>query len=271
MRLFKSTASPISDSETETPPHEQLQMSIENDNSNCWTDCDFPSECHNFRLERLRAARAAAKLSLKQKIQRETKPGSGSIKAELEIESQPKEMFEEEESEFLEATSGFEGDIVMESERRGQENEAELEMVDMPIASNVSSTSGTLPEFPNRDFVIDAIEEEEREVEFVEKKRRKSILKIHQLTGLMLGTDVDLKVGESHPTSPLKKSFGQDELVGVMVSEADQNGDEVQDVPLHKRKERRVLQLEELLRTRSDFQRIFDENEEDEFGDVSEI
>lgn len=135
-----------------------------------------------------------------------------------------------------------------------------------------------VPEDDVMDFdgVIDELLEDsvEAEFDFVEKRRKKSIMKIHQLTGLMLGTGADLlstlnaPAGESQPRSPLKMSFGIDE---VEKEAAPVRGVEVEhDTGAVGRDAKpRDYQMEELLRARSDFLRKFDGDEE-MFGDEEE-
>lgn len=256
-----------------------------NEQDNCWTDCDFPSECHNARAERLRAARAAAKatrtlglpteqLNLAQEWE--------AIKAGIEVREKVEEMLSEtEDLDDLYLSMPAEEERIVHAERRGQEDEAKL--VDVSLGDGDGSS-----------FLIDDVVDDPVELEFafVEKKRKKSILKIHQLTGLMLGTDVDVSTGagDGNPSSPLKESMvASDDLVDVDLgddsggskdwsakktrgggSDGRRRSERLKASESKQRKETKGidLQMEELIKSGSDFLRRFKSNDgEERFGD----
>ena len=94
-----------------------------------------------------------------------------------------------------------------------------------------------------------------KEVEFVQKKRKKSIQKIRKLTGLSLGTETYAMEIEASPPSPLKMQFAAEDMEDVDVKEEGVSKIDPQ--------------LEELLRTRNDYLRLLNTVDKDEelFGD----
>jgi len=255
---------------------------------NCWRDCDFPSECHNSRVERQRAQRLArARLLVDMPSPNPSTDWEGRSEWEdIELEGRVKVELEEQkaantmhELDFpTDSASGEVVDMIISSERRGQEGEAE--MVDVS-GTKISKCAEERPvfgalAFEGSTFLIDESLDalDVVEVEFVERKRRKSIQKIHQLTGLMLGNPgVDLEVGSgSPPSSPLKREFGfggEMEMGGCEVWEDEK--EVVGEVSADGVGER-DLQMEEFLRARCDFLRSFEEGIEDGgFGDVEVV
>jgi hypothetical protein len=190
-------------SAADTPPDDLAE--------DCWRDCDFPSECHNVRAERLRAARAAATSTTRPlNLAQEWAAIKAKIAVQEDIEALLSASEDVDEVYLAPAPAPTEEERIVHAERRGQEDEAKL--VDVSVR-DVGDGS----------FLIDDLVDDPAELEFafVEKKRKKSILKIHQLTGLMLGTEVDpaAGLGEGSPSSPLKESATVDDyLVDVDLS-----------------------------------------------------
>lgn len=270
---------------------------IREEQENCWADCEFPSECNHIRAERLKAARAAAKearniiptISMLDQYQKlEAK------EAEMIIQAEVDGIFSDtEEPADVPMSSLGEDERIVQAEHRVQEDEAKR--VDV-----------SLGDLEGQSFLLDnELLDDAGEVkhEFVEKKRKKSILKIHQLTGLMLGTAVDLTatVGEgSGPSSPLKMSINiEDEFLADREPDAaelqvtDEFGEQGPEVGIlavepasteRRRSERlrklqsdrkqneRDVQLEELVRVSGDFLRRTTGTEcEEKFGDEDSI
>jgi hypothetical protein len=85
-----------------------------------------------------------------------------------------------------------ESQLIVETEKRGQEGEADLGLFPT-IDFGGAATHSWLdldPSFGASDEMTGLVDSEGQvETDFVEKKRRKSIQKIHQLTGSMIGTE----------------------------------------------------------------------------------
>ena len=113
-----------------------------------------------------------------------------------------------------------ESQLMVETEKRGQEGEADLGLFPT-IDFGGSATDFWLdldPSFGASDKMIGIIDSEGQvETDFVEKKRRKSIQKIHQLTGSMIGTeDLAMGLGEMEPNSPLKACYTGEGDLGMV-------------------------------------------------------
>jgi hypothetical protein len=257
---------------------------------NCWTDCDFPSECHNSRLGRLRNERATAKASRHESLVLDLAEEWDSIKVELARKDQHQHHTEQTLSDSSSHntfptldTSDNEVQAMVKLERKRQEGEP-----DMPSVGFSEEIDGLVDEG------------EEVEFEFVEKKRKKSVRKIQQLTGLIFGTDFDPPSitalgagvsGENPPSSPLKHSYGVDDdgvpEKSFWIEDEDEDEDEDKDEVREGDKMEGVemengggnrdppegsdYQMEELLRARSDFLNRFERGSVGEFGYEEEL
>jgi hypothetical protein len=154
------------------------------------------------------------------------------IRQQMELESAADEMLEVGQSS---PSSPSDAEVVLETERRGLEDEAK--MVDFSIGELRGWTGDRGAKEKNS----------ESEVTLGGKRRKGSIRKIKQLTGLMLGTEVN-EVEKETPRSPLKQqSLIEDcEIEGMMAAD---------------------VQIEEVLRARSDLLRKLKDGEVAEFGD----
>lgn len=214
----------------------------------CWNECDFPSECHNHRS----SLSVETGRSLRQRIL-----------IEVEVEG-PDQVGDVGWETHVGAHLGQEPSLAdlwkeLDTERRGQEDEAKLMNVDLELQI------GGLP------VDYDLPHEEGCQLEYRKPKRKNSIQMIQQLTGLMLGsTDVDMG-GESPPSSPLKTAFSvedEDELIesGRELELDDDGGDLGCCTDCEERiqvchvEDREVVdvQMEELLQTRTMFLSQFD-------------
>ena len=199
---------------------------------NCWIECDFPSECHNTRLERLRAMRKAVELS-KDHLHFNSQESEAQQET-AEIEAQIENMLDDSSPiKPLLAPSNPQKEA-LEMGRCGSHSDADH--------VNVSDT--------NLDDTDLEDEMGPKEVEFVQKKRKKSIQKIRQLTGLSLGTETYAMEIEASPPSPLKMQFAAEDMEDVDVKEEGVSKIDPQ--------------LEELLRTRNDYLRLLNTVDKDE-------
>ena len=177
---------------------------------NCWMECDFPSECHNTRLERLRAMRKVVEISRDQTqfSPQELEAEQEAMKFQVQIEN----MLEDNHPIDLVSLPLSAEEDVLETERRGLEGEANF--VDLGVArleeANFDDEMGV------------------KEVEFVQKKRKKSIQKIQQLTGLTFAAAPDTLELESTLPSPLKMQFVPEDMEDVDLGEGENNSQDPQ-------------------------------------------
>jgi len=161
---------------------------------------------------------------------------------------------------------------VLEIERRGIEDSAKF--IDVSLGSLPPSTllsHSNSSKLPNID---EEPEDKEEKIEAPPSRRKKSILKLKQLTGLMLGIDVDAEKEElPSPSSPLKQEFSVPDFESDMVldqvlemkTKDKGHGKGVAD---KRTKEGEIdIQMEELMRARSDLLRRLEKGEVGEFGD----
>ena len=166
---------------------------------NCWMECDFPSECHNTRLERLRAMRKAVELS-------RDRPHFNSLEWDaqaVEIEAKIENMLDDSPPIDILSLPSTQQKGGLEIERVGLAGEADL------VGISVVNVEGLDLE---DDMGL-------KEVEFVRKKRKKSIQKIRQLTGLSLDTATEAT--EATPPSPLKMQFAPEDMEDVDLGEGE--------------------------------------------------
>lgn len=204
---------------------------------NCWMECTFPSECHNTRLDRLRAMRNAVELSSNQ-------PYFSSQECEIQREAA------EVEAQILDMLEFVTPVETLSLPSCSQEGDLEVEQSCSDGETNSVDVSVAKLEAPG-------VEDEmgPKEVEFVQKKRKKSLQKIRQLTELSLGTVTEAMELDANPPSPLKVQFAPEDL---------------EDVDIGKMKTKKLdPQMEELLRTRSDYLQSLTtiERNEELFGD----
>jgi hypothetical protein len=214
----------------------------------CWRDCDFPSECHNFRMEMLRREKEDRLERAKQKAfgavssppANDDIPGLGRERRlrktndkELDkmlLDAANAPVFPSIDLDpaisILAGQQGLmgsevaESQLIVETEKRGQEGEADLGLFPT-IDFGGAATHSWLdldPSFGASDEMTGLVDSEGQvETDFVEKKRRKSIQKIHQLTGSMIGTeDLAMGLGEMEPNSPLKACYTGEGDLGMV-------------------------------------------------------
>ena len=263
---------------------------------NCWTTCNFPSECHNSRLarERLREAQQS-KRSRRESLVLDLAPKWEDLKVELKSPTRTEHPHQHpclsSPHHFPELdTSSSEIEAIATLEKQGRESSK----LSLELTSLIDEEHSDLKFGFGSDFE--------------EKKRKKSIRKIQQLTGLMLGVPdldpekvrgiVDVRGGPLDenllPSSPLKRSFGVDEVEeacgqaekSFWVEDEDEDeedngvedpdeihGDEIEDETGHSARgvesedEARDIRMEELLRARSDILRRYEKGDVEEFGD----
>ena len=269
---------------------EEVEMYEYTGQKNCWNDCDYPSECQRLQ-EEIPPRRMAApfvetkvkspvsgtedagyefkgkfmeidewgaemqrqKLEEFKKAEREMEelekfavavyggPESSS-KSSATTTSSHSSYFSSTAAAFVQTAASMlaadEMDVV-DMERRGLEGEAQ--MVDISLGPISSSEVGLKDE------------EEHNGSEFASKHRKKSIQKIAQLMGLMLGVEpVERGNDEEKPNSPLKEEFTfRDKLELEIMG-----------------REREIVEEE---RSGSDYRRMVARGEVAEFGDEVEL
>jgi hypothetical protein len=207
----------------------------------CWSDCEFPSECNNNLMQEELERRRIQELFVEQGFKSsdteiESEDGEerwgykgkvmGIEEWEAELQRQKGAEFEKQEEDLREMErftvaihgvdpQSFSSSSVVSSppsshmseemdivdmERRGLEGEAQMVELSLgPISPSSSSA------------YITALEDEDEYfygTEFANRKRKKSVQKIAQLTGLMLGVEpVERGYEEEKPRSPLKEGF----------------------------------------------------------------
>lgn len=210
--------------------------------ADCWTECDFPSECHNTRLERLRAVRQAVEETRSQPTININTQLWALSEENAEIEAQIDAMFDDGPPIDLLASPPSPEEEALETERRGVLGEATLVEAS---AIHIEDMDLVMPDAGANDFGM-------KEVEFVQNKRKKSIQKIRQLTGLELPREG--AVSESQPPSPLKMQFSPEDLEDADVLQNTTTTDP---------------QMQEVLKSKSDYLRLQTtiNNDEESFGD----
>ena len=226
---------------------EEVVMGNGDEGKDCWRECDFPSECHNQRS------------SLSVEVERSSSP---TVPISVMVE-RPEEVGDEGWGPRVGASLCQAGPSLadlwkeFDTERKAKENDLELEDVELELK---------IEELP---LDCDLLHEEGYQLEYTKSKRRKSMQKIQQLTGLM---DVDVCV-EDPPNSPLKMEFSvevEDKLMGTSPEKAWELEGEKSDLGCSCDCEKKMqdchfedqkdvdVQMEELLHTRSMFLKQFD-------------
>jgi hypothetical protein len=205
---------------------------------NCWNDCEFPSECHNTRFEAERERRQIqALLSAEQVAQEE----SSDTDVESPIEENDKERFDFQgkimEIEQWEAELQRQKVADFETQERATEEMDKFAVAvygsEPPFLSPSSSTTASIFAAEETDIVdmerrglegeaqmvdvgLGPISSSELQLEdeefygegFERRHRKKSIQKIAQLTGLMVGVEpVERGDEEENSRSPLKEGY----------------------------------------------------------------
>lgn len=202
----------------------------------CWRDCDFPSECLG--------------------LEKQGRVSIGAFSSLLSLDG----------PQFGVAANGVLKDFEEGESKDG--SGVDVEMVDV-----VADDDDGWKDMVTEEVWGEEEDDDEDGVEMERKRRKKSIQKIQQLTGVALNTDIPLVVPtnlpESPPSSPLKMFVSVDEEdwaeQNVWELDADDvandekrgSGDSVDSVD---------SQLKELMEARNLFLRNFEEG--DESGDV---
>ncbi|KAH6669804.1 hypothetical protein B0J14DRAFT_671427 [Halenospora varia] len=164
----------------------------------CWKDCDFPSECHNFRLlalreKRRRALREAQDDELWRDVYDAEVGSESSSESENENDEWDEEEKEEgEDGEKLSEFFDFEGRRPMRCWRKGI-------LLSMLAQAAAELSAAGSSEFGNIEGNVEALNEASAAAAFASSKRRRSI------NALASGDISDLE-----PGSPLKESMDID-------------------------------------------------------------
>lgn len=211
---------------------------------NCWIDCSFPSECHNYRA---RLLREKALLSTRWEEQRQ--------REEVEVA-----LFRDvywREGSGVEEKGGEKGD----GGEKADLSEEELKSLYLDMVVKGSDE----PDVRIQD--CDGLGEQGYRLEYTRSKRRKSI------EALVLGDDG--AVGAAEPNSPLKEEWGGEDGKVWEDVDLDEEDEDEENIGRGRSKERKPVnedeQMREALLARSMFLRRFDWDDGGEkFGDEDE-